>query len=302
MNRKKLFLLLGALSLVWAANAQSTSNNTTTDTTHITHHRFHGAPGAFHNAPGDSSFHHLHRTPGAFPGRDGHDGYAFHRRDGRNGYAFHRRDGRNGYAFHHPDQNRFGHNRFGHHRFGRRHHEFIHYTPEQRQQAMAINKDYRQKSADLFKQDNITLKQYKAGLVALQKEKKTKLEALLTPLQKDQQAASRRLRDDRSQLMATTRLERLRQALSLTDDQVSKLKTGQENLRSQAKTIHENDNLLPQEKRAQLKALMTTRNDTFKSVLTPDQYTKFQQMFHHRPGGPGGGSWQGRGGFGGRTS
>jgi hypothetical protein len=167
---------------------------------------------------------------------------------------------------------------------------------------MAINKEYGQKSADLFKQDNITLKQYKAGLVALQKEKKTKLEALLTPLQKEEQAAGHRLRDDRSQLMATTRLERLRQALSLTDDQVSKLKTGQDNLRSQARTIHENDNLLPQEKRAQLKALMTTRNDTFKSVLTPDQYTKFQQMFHHRPGGPGGSPWQGRGGFGGRTS
>jgi Spy/CpxP family protein refolding chaperone len=232
------------------------------DTTHITHHRFHGAPGTFRSAPGDSTFHHFRGA--------------------------HFRGAPNGYAFHRP----------GHNRFGRGHHEFIRYTPEQRQQVMAINKEYHQKSADLFKQDNITLKQYKASLLALQKEKKAKLEALLTPLQKDQQAASRRLHDDKAQLMAGTRLERLRQALNLTDDQVAKLKTGQDNLRSQAKAIHENDNLLPQEKRAQLKALMTTRNDSFKTILTPDQYTKFQQLPHHRPGGP----WQGRGGFGGRTT
>ena len=269
MNPKNLLLLLGALVLGWAANAQSTGNNTTSDTSHMTHHRFHGAP---NGAPND---------------------YAFHR-PGQNS------PGQNRFGHNHFGHNHFGHNRFGHNRFG--HREFVHYTPQQRQQLMAINKEYRQKSADLFKQDDITLKQYKAGLISLQKEKKAKLEALLTPLQKDQQAISRRLRDDKAQLMANTRLEKLRQALSLTDDQVAKLKTGQENLRSQAKAIHENDNLLPQEKRTQIKALMTTRNDTFKSVLTPDQYTKFQQLSHHRPGGPGGGPWQGRGGFGGRTT
>jgi hypothetical protein len=55
-----------------------------------------------------------------------------------------------------------------------------------------------------------------------------------------------------------------------------------------------------------MKALMAKRNDTYKAVLTPDQYTQFEKMSHHRPGGPGqggpgqdghfgGSSWQGRG-------
>jgi hypothetical protein len=74
--------------------------------------------------------------------------------------------------------------------------------------------------------------------------------------------------------------------LNLTDDQVAKIKAGQENLHSQVKAIHENDNLLPQEKRDQMKAILAKRNDTYKSVLTPDQYTQFEKM-HHR-GGPGG--------------
>jgi hypothetical protein len=260
MNRKQLFLLLGTLFLGWAANAQSTGNNPTTDTTHTMHHRGQNRFGQNQN----------------------------HNRFGQN--QNHNRFGQN--------QNRFAHN---HNRFRHGHREFIHYTPDQRKQVMAINKDYRQKREDLFKQDNITLKQYKAGLIALEKEKKAKTEALLTPLQKDQQAAAHRLREDRAQLMASTRLDRLRQALNLTDDQVAKLKTGQDNLRSQAQAIHNNDNLLPQEKREQLKTLMTTRNDSFKTILTPDQYSKFQQMRTHRRGGPGG-PWQGRGGFSGKTT
>jgi hypothetical protein len=163
--------------------------------------------------------------------------------------------------------------------------QHIHYTPEQRQQAMAINKDYRQKTQDLFKQDNITLKQYKASLLALQKEKKDKLAALLTPQQKDEIAARRKNRDENMQVRAAAHLERLKLHLNLSDDQVAKLKAGQENLRNEFKAIHEADNLLPQQKMEQLKALMAKRNDTYKSVLTPDQYTQFEKMSHRRAAG-----------------
>lgn len=183
-----------------------------------------------------------------------------------------------------------------HHRF-RHHREMIHYTPEQRQQVEAINKEYRQKREDLFKQDNITLKQYKSGLLALEKEKKAKVQALLTAQQKEQLANRHKRMDENRQVMGAARLERLRLTLNLTDDQVARIKTGQLNLHNQALAIHDNDNLLPQEKREQMHALMMTRNDNLKTILTPDQYTKFQQMFHHRHGGP----WQGRGGFSGKT-
>ncbi|HVS95572.1 MAG TPA: hypothetical protein VHE54_03770 [Puia sp.] len=159
------------------------------------------------------------------------------------------------------------------------------YTPEQRRQIAAINRAYRQKAADLFKQDNITLKQYKAGLLALQKERKQKTEALLTPEQKERLAARRKRMSENVQVREAAHLERLKLRLDLSDDQVAKLKTGQEDLRSQARSIRENDNLLPQEKRQELKALMAKRNDNFKSVLTPDQYSQFEKMFHHRPGG-----------------
>lgn len=174
----------------------------------------------------------------------------------------------------------------------------IPYTPEQRKQVAEINKDYRQRSEDLFKKDNITLGEYKTSLLALQKEKKSKLAALLTPAQKDELAARRQKMAENRQVMAAARMERLRLHLGLSDDQVAKIKASQEDLRSQAKAIHENDNLLPQQKMEQIKALMAKRNDTYKSVLTPEQYSQFEKMAHGR----GHGGFNGHGGFGGDRS
>ena len=285
----KLLLLPALLLLGWAASAQTTGNNNSSDTTHhhMMHHHWGNGMGGDSLAKRDGFHHGSSGSSGSSGGFGGPGG--FHGRPG----------GQQGWAYHRPGQGRWGQGRFGHGgrhghgHFGRGGHGgwgdrgmAIHYTPEQRKQVMTINKDYKQKSEDLFKQDNITLKQYKAGLIALQKEKKAKLQALLTPQQNDEIAARRKRMVENAQVMEVARLERLKLHLSLTDDQVAKIKAGQENLRSQVKAIHENDNLLPQEKRDQMKTLLAKRNDTYKTVLTPDQYTQFEKMHHH--GGPGG--------------
>lgn len=174
------------------------------------------------------------------------------------------------------------HQQYGYHHDWKGHRDgfrdAIHYTPEQRKQLMAIKKEYHQKSQDLFNQDNITLKEYKAGLVALQKEKKEKMAALLTPQQKDEVAARKSRMDENRKVMEAAHLERLKLRLNLTDDQVAKIKADNENLHNQVKAIHENDNLLPQQKREQMKALLAKRTDTYKSVLTPGQYSQFEKM------------------------
>jgi ribosomal protein L15 len=266
MNRKLKLLPLLVL-LAWAGRSQAQ----TTDS--LARHGFHQGANGFNHSDGWAQ-----RGEGRGQRRD----------FGRGQRGFHR--GQRGFRRHD------GHGGFGHE-------GFAHFTPEQRKQLMAINKDYRQKREDLYKQDNITLKQYKAGLIALDKDKKAKTQALITPQQKTEMAMRRNRMEENRQVMAAARLERLRLDLQLTDDQVAQIKTGQQNLRNQAQAIHENDNLLPQEKREQMKTLMTTRNDNMKMILTPDQYTKFQQKSHHRGGfgGPGG-QWQGRGSFGGRTT
>jgi hypothetical protein len=166
--------------------------------------------------------------------------------------------------------------------FGQNRRSGIHYTPEQRRQLMSINKEWRDKSAELFKKDNITLKEYKAGLIALQKDKRSKTEALLTPQQKEQQARHKKMAEENRQVAEAARMERLKLHLDLNDDQVARIKAGQVDLQTQAKAIHENDNLLPQEKMEQMKGLMARRKDVFKSVLTPEQFSKFEEMSRRR--------------------
>jgi Spy/CpxP family protein refolding chaperone len=175
----------------------------------------------------------------------------------------------------------------------------IRYTPEQRKQLMAINKDYHQKSEDLFKKDNSTLKEYKAGLIALQNEKKAKIEALLTPAQKQERTTRKQRMSENTQVRAVAQMERLKLRLNLSDDQVAKIKAGQESLHNQAKAIRDDDNLLPREKREQMMSLITKRRDIVKSVLTPEQQSQYEKIHQHRAGRPGRPGGRGRmGGFG----
>jgi len=259
---QKALFVAGLLTLGWTAQAQTTGNNTSSDSTHRApmHRRWAGRPGS-------DSTHFRRPGPGGFAGNAARRGEF-----GRPGFKA------GGFA-----RGGFDHNRFGRRGFG--HSMGIRYTPEQRQQLTAINKEYRQKTADLYKKDNITLREYKTGLVALQKEKKSKMEALLTPQQKDQLATRRKRMSENMQVMAAARMERLKLRLSLSDDQVAKIKSGQESVHNQLKAIRENDNLLPQQKREQVKDLMSSNKDIVKSVLTPEQQTKFDEMNRHRPVG-----------------
>lgn len=291
---KSATLLMGALFLGWAAQAQTTNTNPSDSTHHQgMHHGWGHRPGGDSLANTDG-YHHGFRNDSTHRGgwnndhhewnnahqgwnkdqawNNGHDGWKGE--GGHDGWASRRRD--------HEGFGERGERGFADRGRGRHHHgEGIRYTPEQRKQLMAINKEYRQKSEDLYKQDNLTLKQYKAGLIALQKDKTAKTTALLTPHQKDQIATRRKRMDENRQVMQAAHLERLKLRLNLTDDQVAKIKAGQENLHNQVKAIHENSDLLPQQKRDQMKALLAKRNDTYKTVLTPEQYSQFEKMHQH---------------------
>ncbi len=183
---------------------------------------------------------------------------------------------------------------WGHHRgpgFGEMAH--VRYTPEQRKQIQSIDADYRKKKEELYKQDNLTLGAYKSQLIGLDKDRRSKMQALLTDDQKKQIADSKQRAAENAQVMAAAHLEWMKISLQLTDDQASKIKAQSETFRAQVQAIRENDNLLPDQKREQMKALFDKQKADFASVLTPDQQAKFKDMHAHLggtrgPGGPGG--------------
>lgn len=151
-------------------------------------------------------------------------------------------------------------------------------SPEQLKQSKVINDEYRSQVADLQKKDKISLGEYKSQLAALHKDHKAKLQGLLTDEQKNKMAQAKKSAEINAQVNSVAKLERLKLTLGLSDKQVATIKSNQEALHNQIKSIHENDNLLPEQKKEQLKSLLEQRKDIVKSVLTPEQQSKIDSL------------------------
>jgi Spy/CpxP family protein refolding chaperone len=257
---KKIFAILSLVCFAFAVNAQTSNpDNNSSDTTHR-----HFANRNWHRNGNDSS----HRKN--------------FNRDDRGEAMNNRFRDRGDY------RGRGGDDKF--HSFGRRgdwggERSHIRYSPEQRKQVMAINMDFKKKSTDLYKNDNLKLGEYKAQLLALQKDKKSKLQNLLTPEQKTKIAEQKKKRDENMQVMAAARLERMKIKLNLTDQQEATIKSKEQNLRTQMRAIRENDNLMAYQKMEQMKSLAEKHKAEIKSVLTPEQQTQFDNMHKQKFGG-----------------
>lgn len=250
---KQISAMLALAFLGWAANAQSTDNNNySSDTTHRHH--------AYNNWQHHGGYDSLHKKN--FRGAGQNWGEANNR--------FNHRGGMN-------RSNAFGNrNRFERGWVG------VHFTPDQRKQMQAINVDYRKKSSELYKKDDLSLREYKSQLLALQKDKKNKLQGILTPDQRAKIAEFKKKRQEDAQVMAAARLERMKINLKLSDQQAATIKSQQQNLHAQMQSIRENDHLMREQKMEQIKALLAKQKDVMKSVLTPEQQSQFESMHKQR--------------------
>ena len=154
----------------------------------------------------------------------------------------------------------------------------LHLTPDQLKQAKTINDDFHKQLASLQGNDKISLGDYKSKLAAIHKDRKTKLLAVLNDKQKEQIAQHKKNAEINAQVKNAARLERLKLTLGLSEEQLSKIKTKQTELHSKIKAIHENDALLPEQKKEELKSLMAQRKDFIKTILTPEQQTKADSL------------------------
>lgn len=93
------------------------------------------------------------------------------------------------------------------------------------------------------------------------------------------------------------RLQRLTQALNLTDDQQQKIRPILDNETQQLNALHQNTTLTGPEKRDKMLTLRDSTTEQIKPILTPDQQTKYAQMMarHAPPAGEGQGTSQDQG-------
>lgn len=212
------------------------------------------------NAQQDSTKPHMqHRPPMGIKGRDGKEGKDFKRGGGPEKFAD--RKGK----FEH------GKERFAQH---------LQLTEGQRKQSKAIRENASKQIEALYKNDKLTLGDFKKQKAAILKEQKAKLEGLLTAEQKTKLAEGKKRMADNMQVQAAARLERMKINLGLKDEQVAKIKTAQTQLREKIKALHEDESLLPEQKKAQMKALMDQQKESLKSVLTAEQLAKLES---HKP-------------------
>jgi hypothetical protein len=150
-------------------------------------------------------------------------------------------------------------------------------TEDQKKQLKSNREEFRTKMQALDKEENITVKEMKTRKAALHKEQKAKNDAIFTPEQKEKIAKAKLKHEEEAKQHAEKRLERMKTELSLTDDQVAKLKIQDENTRSQMKAIRDNESLDHSAKREQMMALMNTAKEQRKAVLTQDQLKKMEE-------------------------
>ena len=215
------------------------------------------------NAQQDSTKQHMqHRAPMDFKNKGGKDGKDF-KRGGSEKFAD--RKGR----FEH------GKERFAQH---------LQLTEEQRKQGKTIRENANKQVTELYNNDKLTLGDFKKKKAAILKDQKEKMDGLLTAEQKTKLAEGKKRMADNMQVQAAARLERMKINLGLKDDQVAKIKTAQTQLHEKLKALHEDETLLPEQKKEQMKALMEKQKESLKTVLTAEQLAKLESRKPMREG------------------
>jgi len=159
----------------------------------------------------------------------------------------------------------------------------INLSDDQKTQLKAINEDYRKQLNALQSNNSISLGDYKTKLAALHKSHREQITGIYTPEQKKMLADRRQNMQKRMHERGAKSLDKMKENLGLSDDQVAKIKAQRQELGGKMKAIRENTNLLPEQKREQTKQLFAQQKEQLKSVLTADQLSKFDSLRQHRP-------------------
>ena len=72
--------------------------------------------------------------------------------------------------------------------------------------------------------------------------------------------------------------EGLKKKLGLTDDQAAKLKATHADFKAQGAAIRANTSLSKDDRKSQMAALKTSRDQAIQGILTPTQFTQYTQM------------------------
>ena len=154
----------------------------------------------------------------------------------------------------------------------------LNFSEAQKTQAKAIQEDSRKKMQELNKNESITVKEQRDRKAAILKERKTKMDGLLTAEQKTKMTQLKAEHKAKKEAGYAKRMDKMKTNLNLTDEQVTKLKAQQAANRSKAEQIKNNQSLSREQKKEQMMALKTQAKEQQNKILTPEQLKKKEEM------------------------
>jgi Spy/CpxP family protein refolding chaperone len=161
-------------------------------------------------------------------------------------------------------------------------------TDDQKNEMKVINDDFKQQMTDLKKsEDKITVTEWKSKMATIRKDHHEKVDKVLTDeqkasLKKIHKEHGKGFRQDKHK-----RMDRMKKELNLTDDQSAAIQKSFDESMQKMKDVHNDTSLTDDKKKALFKTLHYQQEESLKSILTPDQWTKFQELKkNHRYGKP----------------
>ena len=155
-------------------------------------------------------------------------------------------------------------------------------TADQKEKIKISREDFRTKMITLNQDKSVTLKDYRDKKYILRKEEKMQFLNILTPDQKTKLEQIKKDNKAKHELMAAKKIDKLKTELNLTDEQVATIKANRQAIRTKVQAIIQNDSLSRTDKKEQLMSIKDANKDSMKTILTADQYTKWQELRKER--------------------
>lgn len=167
-------------------------------------------------------------------------------------------------------------------------------TEDQKAKFKSQNESFRKQMEELKKNENITVKEWKAKAETIRKEHKASVAGILTSEQKAQLEKMKAEGKEKRESMTKRTGERgdrsgrgdqMKTRLGLSDEQSAKMDANRKEMGEKMKAIRENNSLSDDQKKEQMKELHKKQKENMKSILTEEQLKKLQESKHKRSDG-----------------
>ena len=152
----------------------------------------------------------------------------------------------------------------------------------QKEQVKAARQNTEKQLAELKKNDQQTVKDFKASKDAILQSQKDQVSGILTDEQKNQLAQNKSRPNDRQGDNAGKNIGKMKENLGLSDQQVTQIKTNRAADQAKIKAVKENSQLSNSDKKEQLKLIKKDHENNLAQILSAEQISKMKQSRNDR--------------------